>query len=168
MADIDIHKSVLSERVRMEIDRWLLRYPPEQKRSGVLEALRFAQEENGGHLTEEIMDAVADYLGMPRIAIYEVASFYTMFNLRPVGRHVINVCTNVSCMLQDSEKILDCLYQRLGIGLNETTPNGQFTLREVECLAACTHAPVAQVGKKYYEDLTPEKVDAMLAELGKS
>lgn len=157
---------ILSEKVRASIDQWMLRYPPEQKRSAVMEALRLAQEEHGGSLTESIMDAVADYLNMPRIAVYEVASFYTMYNLAPVGRHVINVCTNISCMLSDSEKIVDHLKNRLGIGLNETTADGKFTLREVECLAACANAPVAQIGKKYYENLTPEKVDALLSELG--
>jgi len=158
--------TVLSAQVRAEIDRWLTRYPPEQKRSAVLEALRYAQQENDGYLTENIMDAVADYLNMPRIAVYEIASFYTMYNLTPVGKQVINICTNISCMLCDAEKMVEHLQTRLGIGLNETTADGKFTLREVECLAACANAPVAQVGKKYYENLTPEKIDAMLDELG--
>ncbi len=162
----DTSRMLLSAAVRAKIDRWVKRYPPEQKRSAVLEALRYAQEENGGHLTNEMMDAVADYLGMPNIAVYEVASFYTMYNLAPVGKHVINVCTNISCMLRDSEKIVEHLQTRLGIGLNETTADQKFTLREVECLAACAHAPVAQIGKKYYENLTPEKIDAVLDELG--
>lgn len=161
----DKPKSILSDHVRAEIDRWIMRYPPEQKRSGVLEALRFAQEDNGGSLTIELMDAVADYLDMPKIAVYEVVSFYTMYNTKPVGKHVINVCTNISCMLSNSEKILKHLEKRLEIRLNQTTPDGKFTLREVECLAACINAPVAQVGKKYYENLTPEKIDAMLDEL---
>jgi NADH-quinone oxidoreductase subunit E len=161
----DISKVVLSSHVRDAIDQWLLRYPPERKRSAVLEALHFAQADNQGHLTEEIMNAVADYLEIPPIAVYEVASFYSMYNLKPVGRHVINVCSSISCALSDSEKILCHLHQRLGIGLNETTADGKFTLREVECLAACANAPVAHVGQKYYENLTPEKVDAMLGEL---
>jgi NADH-quinone oxidoreductase subunit E len=158
-------QQILSAEVRAAIDQWLTRYPPEQKRSAVLEALRLAQQENGGHLTEKIMDAVADHLGIPHIAVYEVATFYSMYNLQPVGRHVINVCTNISCMLKDSEKILEHLQQRLGVGINETTTDGKFTLREVECLAACANAPVVQVGKKYYEDLTTQKVDEMLDEL---
>lgn len=159
-------KSVLSEQVCAAIDHWIKRYPPDQKRSGVIEALKFAQEENQGYLTESLMNAVADYLEMPRIAVYEVATFYTYFNLKPVGKHIINVCTNISCQLCDSEKILEHFKDRLGIGLNETTPDGQFTLREVECLAACANAPVAHVGKKYYENLTPDKVDRLLKELG--
>lgn len=161
----EMRKNILSAHVRAEIDRWLTRYPVDQKRSGVLEALRFVQQENGGCLTEELMDAVADYLGMPKIAVYEVASFYTMYNVKPVGRHIINVCTNISCMLCDSEKMIHHLKKRLAIDLNETTLDGKFTLREVECLAACANAPVAQVGKKYHENLTPEKIDKMLDEL---
>lgn len=159
------NKIILSEKVRAEIDRWKTRYPADQQRSAVIEALRFTQDENGGWLTVELMDAVADYLNMSHIAVYEVASFYTMFNLKPVGKHVINVCTNISCMLSDSEKIIEYCKHRLGIDVNETTPDGKFTLREVECLAACKDAPVCQVGKKYYERLTPEKIDAMIDEL---
>jgi NADH-quinone oxidoreductase subunit E len=158
-------KTILSAEVCANIDRWMLRYPPEQKRSAVMEALRCVQENNGGHLTESLMDAVADYLEMPRIAVYEVASFYTMYNLKPVGQHIINVCTNISCMLANSEEVLAHLKKRLGIELNETTADGKFTLREVECLAACANAPVAHIGKKYYENLTPEKLDVLLDEL---
>lgn len=158
-------KTILSATVRAEIDRWKTRYPADQQRSAVLEALRFVQNENGGWLTTDLMNAVADYLDMSHIAVYEVATFYSMYNLKPVGKHVINVCTNVSCMLTDSEKILEYFKHRLGIGLNETTADGKFTLREVECLAACKDAPVCQIGKNYYERLTPEKIDAMLEEL---
>ncbi|MCD6039191.1 MAG: nqo2 [Gammaproteobacteria bacterium] len=157
---------LLSEKVREQLDRWMVRYPVGQERSAVMQALHYAQEDNGGHLTEDIMDAVADYLRIPRISVYEVASFYSMYNLVPVGKCIINVCTNISCMLCDSEKVLEHLKIRLGIELNETTADGKFTLRETECLAACVNAPVAQVGKKYYENLTPEKIDAMLNELG--
>lgn len=162
---METHNNILSMHVRTEIDRWLQRYPEDQKRSAVIEALRLTQEDNNGFLTTELMDAVADYLGMARIAVYEVVSFYTLFNVKPVGRHIINVCTNISCMLCDSEKIIDHIRGRLDINLNETTPDGKFTLCEVECLAACANAPVAHVGKKYYENLTPEKIDAMLDEL---
>ena len=157
--------TILSAQARAEIDRWVLRYPPDQKRSGVMQALMIVQEENGGWLTEPLMDAVADYLGLPPIAVYEVATFYTMYNLKPVGRHVINVCTNISCMLNGSQKIVDHLKKRLEINSNETTPDGKFTLREVECLAACAAAPMFQIGKKYYENLTPEKVDTIIEEL---
>lgn len=161
----ETNKTILSTQARAEIDQWIKRYPVDQKRSGVMQALTIVQAENGGSLTEELMDAVADYLGMPRIAVYEVVSFYTLYNVKPVGQHVINVCTNISCMLSGSEKIVEHLKKRLDIGLNETTADGKFTLREVECLAACAAAPMFQIGKKYYENLTPEKVDNIIKEL---
>src|SRR5580693_7858564 len=100
----ETHQNSLPAHVRAEIDRWLIKYPADQKRSAVIEALRLTQESNNGFLTQELMDAVADYLGMAKIAVYEVVSFYTLFNIKPVGRHIINVCTNISCMLCDSEK----------------------------------------------------------------
>lgn len=156
----------LSPAIRERIDHWILRYPAEHKRSGVFEALRWVQEENGGSLTVPLMNAVADYLGMPYIAVYEVATFYTMYNLNPVGKHVVQLCTNVSCMLNGSEKILNHLKERLGINVNETTADGKFTLKEVECLGACVAPPVCQIGKRYYENLTPEKIDQMIQEMG--
>ena len=161
----DTKKSPLSASLRAKIDRWLLRYPPDQKRSGVLQALHYAQEENKGWLTDDLMEGVADYLGLPKIAVFEVATFYSLFNLDPVGRYIINVCTNISCMLNGAEKIVEHLKKRLEIEVGQSTPDGKFTLREVECLAACAAAPMFQIGKKYYEYLTPEKVDAILDEL---
>lgn len=155
----------LSAAIREHIDQWNLRYPPEQKASGVYEALRVVQEKNGGSLTIPLMDAVALHLGMPKIAVYEIAAFYTMYQLNPVGAHIIDVCTNVSCMLNGSEKILEHFKKRLGIELNETTQDGKFTLKEVECLGACISPPVCLIGKKYYENLTPEKVDEILDSL---
>ncbi|SRR5579883_2184334 len=161
----EIKKTLLSSAAQESIDRWMKRYPADQKRSAVLEALRIVQEENGGWLTVELMDAVAEFLEMAPIAVYEIVSFYSMYNVKPVGRYVLNVCTNISCMLSDSERIVDHIKKRLEIGINETTADGRFTLREVECLAACAAAPAMQVGKKYYEHLTPDKVDAILEEL---
>lgn len=155
----------LSEAVRKQIDQWITRYPAEQKRSGVFEALRLVQEENGGALTVPLMDAVADYLAIPKIAVYEVATFYTMYHLDPMGQHVIELCTNISCMLNGSEEILEHLKKRLNIDLNQTTADGQFTLKEVECLGACVAPPVCQIGKRYYENLTTEKMDQLLQEL---
>lgn len=161
--------TILSPVLCEKIDKWLLRYPPDQKRSGVLEALRLVQEENmqkgAGGLTVELMDAVADYLEMPKIAVYEVATFYTMYHLGAVGRQVIDVCTNVSCMLNGAEKILAHFKNRLQIDLNETTADGKFTLKEVECLGACIAAPVCQIGKQYYDQLSPEKIDDILNRL---
>ncbi len=161
----DSTQTILSEKTRAEIDRWLTRYPADQKQSGVMQALTIVQAENGGWLTEDIMNAVADYLQMPHIAVYEVASFYSMYQLEPAGKHIINVCTNISCLLSGSEKIMEHLKKRLKVDVNGTTSDGKFTLREVECLAACTVAPMFQIGKKYYEKLTPEKIDIILDEL---
>lgn len=162
---IEEKKSILSSEIRAKIDQWLMRYPTDQKRSGVIEALRFVQDEHG-YLTSELMDGVAEYLGMPAIAVYEVASFYHLFYTKPVGKHVLDVCTNISCMLRGGDDILAHCKKRLNIDLNQTTADGNFTLREVECLGACANAPAMQVGKKYYEDLTPEKIDALIETLG--
>ncbi len=157
---------LLSAHARAEIDHWLTRYPIDQKQSAVLAALREVQHENNGYLTTELMDAVADYLGMPPIAVYEVASFYSMYELKPVGRHNIAVCTNISCMLRGGEAILAHIEKKLGIKLGESTPDGKFYLKkEEECLAACCGAPMMQVDHVYYEQLTPERVDQVLDSL---
>jgi NADH-quinone oxidoreductase subunit E len=157
---------LLSAHARAEIDHWLTRYPPDRKQSAVLAALREVQHENGGYLTTELMDAVADYLDMPPIAVYEVASFYSMFELKPVGRHCIAVCTNISCMLRGSDTVLSYIERKLGIQLGESTPDGKFYLKkEEECLAACCGAPMMQVNHVYHENLTPEKVDRILDSL---
>jgi NADH-quinone oxidoreductase subunit E len=157
---------LLSAHARAEIDHWLARYPADQKQSAVLAALREVQHENGGYLTTELMDAVADYLDMPPIAVYEVASFYSMYELKPVGRHNIAVCTNISCMLRGSDTVLNYIEKKLGIRLGESTPDGKFYLKkEEECLAACCGAPMMQVDHVYYENLTAEKVDRILDSL---
>lgn len=157
---------VLSAHARAEIDGWLTRYPADRKQSAVLAALREVQHENGGYLTTELMDAVADYLDLPPIAVYEVGSFYSMFELKPVGRHCISVCTNISCLLRGGDAILAHLEKKLGIRLGESTPDGKFYLkREEECLAACCGAPMMQVNHVYHEHLTPEKVDRVLDSL---
>jgi NADH-quinone oxidoreductase subunit E len=153
---------LLTPETRAEIDTWVAKYPPEWKRSAVMAALRLAQEQNGGWLTTALMDAVAAYLQMAPIAVYEVASFYSMYELKPVGRHKICVCTNVSCLVCGSERIVEHLQGRLGIGLGQTTPDGKFTLKEVECLGACVGAPMLQIGKTYHENLTPERIDEIL------
>jgi NADH-quinone oxidoreductase subunit E len=158
-------KYELSKALCERIDHWMLRYPKDEKRSAVMTALWYAQEEHDNWLPVDVMDAVADYLGMPHIAVYEVATFYSLYNLKPVGRHIVSVCTNVSCMLADSSGIVEHLKQTLQIDINETTADGRFTLRVVECLAACAGAPMFHIGKKYYEHLTPAKVDKILAEL---
>lgn len=157
--------SLLSYKTKQDIDEWLKKYPSNQRQSAVLYALKVVQAENKGWLTESLMDAVAAYLGMPKIAVYEVATFYSLFELKPIGKHKISVCTNVSCMLCDSGRIVRHLKKRLSINMGETTPDGQFTLKEVECLAACGGAPAIQIDRTYHEKVTPEKIDAILAEL---
>ena len=144
------------------IDAELAKYPDDQRQSAVMAALTITQDANGGWLTRELMDAVADYLGMPAIAVYEVATFYSMYELKPVGRHKLCVCTNISCLLRGSEEVVAHLSERLGIGLGETTPDSRITLKEVECLGACANAPMLQYGDRYVEDLTPEKLDQLL------
>jgi len=154
--------TLLSDESRADIDRWIAKYPPEQKQSAVMAALRIAQEQNGGWLTNDLINAVAAYLEMETIAAYEVASFYSMYELKPVGRHKICVCTNISCMLCGSDDVVSHLENRLGIKLGETTEDSRFTLKEVECLGACVNAPMFQIGRDYYENLTPEKIDSIL------
>lgn len=144
-----------------EIDSWVAKYPADQKQSAVMAALRIVQEEKG-YLTPDFMNAIAEYLFMPAIAVYEVATFYTMYELKPAGRHLVNVCTNISCKLRDSAKVVNYLQQKLEISMGETTADGRFTLRSVECLGACVNAPMMQVDKDYHENLTPEKIEAVL------
>jgi len=153
---------LLTDASLKEIDVWINKYPADKKQSAVMSALRIAQDQNRGFLTEDLMDAVAEYLDMRPIAVYEVATFYSMYELEPVGKHKICVCTNISCMLCGSDKIVDHLTKKLGIKLGETTTDGRFTLKEVECLGACVNAPMFQIGDTYYENLTEEKVDQVL------
>ena len=153
----------LSEHARHEIDQWVAKFPPDRKRSAVLAALRTVQHDIGGYLTRDSMDAVAQYLGLPPVQVYEVASFYSMFETKPVGRHSISVCTNISCMLCGGEEILAHVEKRLGIKVGESTVDGRFFLkREEECLAACNNAPMMMIDHVYYENLTPETVDEVL------
>jgi NADH-quinone oxidoreductase subunit E len=157
--------ALLNDHLREEIDDWLRRFPEDQRESAVLSALRAVQHEHG-HLTTEMMDAVAAYIGMPEIAVYEVASFYSMYELKPVGRHTIAVCTNISCMLRGSDRIVEHIERKLGVKTGESTPDGKFYIkREEECLAACCGAPMMQVNHVYYEHLTPERVDEILDSL---
>ena len=156
---------MLSRDSTAQISREVAKYPPDRKSSAVMAALRIAQDEHGW-LSVPLMDYIAELLEMRPIQVYEVATFYSMYDLNPVGKHKICVCTNVSCMLCGSDQIVKHLQQRLGIKLGETTSDGKFTLKEVECLAACGGAPMLQIGDTYYENLTPQKVDEILASLG--
>lgn len=162
-------EKILSEHLRAEIDRWVARFPEGRQRSAVIAALHAAQHENHGYLTPELMGAIAGYLGLPPIQVYEVAAFYSMLETKPVGRHSISVCTNISCMLRGGENILAYLEKKLGVKVGESTPDGQFYLkREEECLAACCGAPMMMVDHKYHENLTPAKVDEILDNVAKS
>ena len=160
---------MLTEKTKQDINHWLTKYPPEQKRSAILPALHIVQQQNGGHLTEPLLNAVADYLELPKVAVYEVATFYSMFHLKPVGKNTISVCSNISCMLRGAEDILAHLEKRLGVKAGETTADGKYTLvREGECLAACCGAPMLQINhQQYYENLDTEKVDRILDALEK-
>ena len=155
--------AVLSDHVREEIDRWTARFPDDQKRSAVIAALDAVQHENNGFLTAELMNGVADYLGLPTIQVYEVATFYSMFQTRSVGRHNVAICTNVSCMLRGAEDLVKHVENKLGIALGESTEDGRIYLKqEEECLAACCGAPMMMVDHKYHENLTTAKVDQIL------
>jgi NADH-quinone oxidoreductase subunit E len=155
--------NLLSEHTRAQIDHCVARFPPEHKRSAVLQALSATQHQNQGFLTTELMDAVAEYLELPAIHVYEVASFYSMYETKPVARHNVAICTNISCMLMGSESIVEHVENKLGIKIGESTGDGRIYLKcEEECLAACAGGPMMQVDHVYHENLTPEKVDQIL------
>jgi NADH-quinone oxidoreductase subunit E len=154
---------LLSDHVREEIDHWKARFPEGRHRSAVIGALHAAQHENDGFLTTELMDAVAAYLELPKIQVYEVATFYSMFQTKPVGRHNVAICTNISCMLRGADEVVAHVEKKLGIKLGESTGDGRIYLKkEEECLAACCGAPMMMVDHKYHEDLTLEQVDEIL------
>ena len=153
----------LSDHVRSQIDELVTLFPEGRQQSALIGALHAAQEEHGGYLTPALIESVAAYLNVPGIRAQEVASFYSMLETRPVGSNAISVCTNLSCMLRGSEEILAHIQQRLGIEPGESTTDNKFYLkREEECLAACTGAPMMMLNHHYHEDLTIEKVDAIL------
>lgn len=155
--------SLLSQHVCDEIDHWVAKFPEGKQRSAVIAALQATQHENQGFLTQELMDAVAEYLSLPPIQVYEVATFYSMFETDPVGRHSVSVCTNISCMLCGANDIVAHVEKKLGIKTGESTADGRvFLKREEECLAACTGAPMMMVDHVFHENLTPEKVDEII------
>lgn len=156
---------LLSDQAYTRIDREVAKFPPEQKQSAVMGALAIAQDEQGW-LSPELMQDIADYLGMPAIAVQEVATFYTMYNVSPVGRFKISVCTNLPCALSGGEQAAQHLKESLGIGYRETTPDGEFTLQEGECMGACGDAPVMLVNnKRMCSWMSNDKIDALLSEL---
>lgn len=155
--------ALLPAHVREEIDRWVARFPEGRQRSAVLTALRAAQHENGGYLTPDLMDAVAAYLDLPAVQVYEVATFYSMFETEPCGRHHVSICTNISCMLRGGEELLRHAERKLGIQVGQSTPDGKIFLKqEEECLAACCGAPMMMVDHVYHENLTPERLNEIL------
>ena len=157
---------LLNDETRSHIDQWLAKYPIDQRRSALIGALHAAQDQNGGWLSEEIMKAVAEYLEIPPVWVYEAASFYSMFFTEPVGRNKIAICNNISCMLRGADKVVKYAESKLGIKLGQTTADGKITLvKEEECVAACIGAPMMIINGHYHENLTEEKIDELLGGL---
>lgn len=154
---------VLNDKTRAHIDHWIKKFPPDRKRSALLQGLFAAQEQNGGWLTDALIVAVANYLDLPAVWAYEVATFYSMFETQPVGRHNVAFCTNISCWLNGAEDLLAYAEKKLNCKRGQTTADGRIYLKnEEECLAACVHAPMMMIDGHYHEHLTPEKIDILL------
>lgn len=153
---------LLTADVRAEIDRHLAKYPPEWKQSAIMPALTIVQDDHGGWLSRELLDEIAAYLDVPAVSVYEVATFYGMYDLEPVGRHKICVCNSISCLLSGSEELMAHIQHKYGVAPGETTADGKFTFKEFECLGACKDAPVAMVDKTYAERLTPDDFDRLV------
>jgi len=153
-----------SDEKLKKVDEIIARYPQGKSKSAIIPILHLAQEEFGGWLSPETMDYVATILKIEPIEVYEVATFYSMYNLKPVGRYMFEVCQTGPCMISGSDNIIDYIKKKLGINVGETTPDGLFTLKTVECLGACGYAPMMQLGKHFREHLTPEKVDQIIEE----
>lgn len=159
----EANPALLSAETIQSIDHWVGKFPADQKRSALIQSLMAAQHQNGGWLTRELIEAVAAYLDLPPVWAHEVASFYSMFDLHPVGRHKVNICTNISCWLNGAEDIVRKVEDKLGIRLGETTADGRITLiREEECLAACCGAPMMVVDGHYHEKLNAQSIDKIL------
>ena len=162
----ETRKFIFGKKERCEIDKWLSKYPKNGKKSALVCALFQAQKQNGGWISNQVIKEVADYLKISNVEVLEVATFYDMFNLTPIGKHKISVCTNVSCMLRGSGKIINAIEEKLGISIGETTSDGMFTLKECECLAACAGAPVCQVDdKEYHENLDEKKIQSVIDDI---
>ena len=155
---------IFQEEKLQKVNEIIARYPEGKQKSALIPLLHMAQEENGGWLSVEAMDYVAGLLQIKPIEVYEVATFYSMYNLKPVGKYVFEVCQTGPCMLNGSDQIISYIKEKLNIGIGETTQDGLFTLKVVECLGACGYAPLMQLGKIYKEHLTPEKVDRIIEE----
>ncbi len=153
---------MISTTAKKQIDNWIAKYPTDRKSSAVMEALKIVQAENENSLTPEAIQAVADYLDMPGISVAEVATFYENYNHRPVGKHTIRFCHNISCMLNGSDDLIAHLEKKLGVKTGEVTKDGLINVKKVECLGACVGAPMFQIGDQYYENLTADKIDEIV------
>lgn len=158
---------VLTDKDKAHIDHWIAKFPEGKQRSAILPALHILQDHHEGYLTDAMMDAVAEYLDVPAIQVYEVASFYVMYDRKKIGKNKLYVCTNIACQLRGADKIVEHLKKTLKINIGETTKDGLFTLKEFECLGACIGAPMMQVNKEYHENLTTDKVDKIIADCKK-
>jgi len=164
--DLQVNNDLFTVELRAEIDRHVAKYPTEWKQSAVMPALTLVQDWNGGWLSRELMDDVATYLGMPAVSVYEVATFYGMYDLEPTAKNKVCVCNSISCMLNGAETLIEHVEKKYGVKPGETTADGRFTFKEVECLGACRHAPAVVVDKIYHENLTPEALDKLIEGLG--
>ncbi|MGE4570084.1 MAG: NAD(P)H-dependent oxidoreductase subunit E [Gammaproteobacteria bacterium] len=153
---------MISDKAKQQIDTWVAKYPAGYQSSAVMEALKIVQAENDGSLTSGLIQAVADYLEMPVISAYEVATFYENYNHKPVGKHVIRFCHNISCMLNGADDLISYLEAKTGVKIGEVSEDGLVSVKKVECLGACVGAPMFQIGDQYYENLTPKKIDEIL------
>lgn len=164
--DPRVKEQLFTPEVRAAIDRHIAKYPADWKQSAVMPALTLVQDWNGGWLSRELLDAVAAYLDMPAVAVYEVASFYGMYDLTPTAKRKVCVCNSISCLLNGSEELIAHVERKYGVKPGGTTLDGRFTFKEVECLGACRHAPAVLVDKVYHENLTPEALDKLIEGLG--
>ena len=158
-------KFSFSNEVLKKSNDWLKRFPNDKKRSAVIEVLKIVQNHNGGYLNENLIGEVANFLGISKVYAFEVATFYSMFDLQKVGKYKIYFCISISCMLCGSDELLEHVKKKLDINIDETTSDGKFTLKKAECLAACGGAPVMLIGEKYYENLNISNIDSILDSL---
>lgn len=161
---VNIYKN-LTKKMTLEIDEWIKKFPEGRQQSAIIAALTIAQQYNNGWLNKELLHAVAEYLQIPVVNVYEVATFYPKFELKPSGKHKIGICTNVSCMLSGCNKIAQHVKQKLNINFEETTSDGKFSLKELNCIAACDKAPVVQINEQQFSNVTLEAIDQILTRL---
>jgi NADH-quinone oxidoreductase subunit E len=157
-----LKQKFFSEEINEQLEVWLKKYPTDQRRSAVIPGLHILQDHNEGYLTTELMDRLALYLEVSSVSVYEVATFYGMYNLSPVGKHQINICNNISCKLRGADKIVKHVSEKLGVKPGETTKDKKFTLKTVECQGACCGAPMMEIGKVFHEKLTCASVDKII------